>query len=160
VSNSDSKPLYVIDTRKGVMIALGFCGSFLLVIVIVSSILIPPFWHDLFGLIVIILSLILAFWLLALAVRYYESGKRMEFYDDFVRLFYGRKKEWIDVKYSELILTWKVDRRGFTRGTLTVIDEKYSNCGKQILRPWQLFDVKGKNIEVSLFTWLQSKTKS
>ena len=97
--------------------------------------------------------------ILAVTFYVYWTGRRIEFYDDFVRLFPRMKKVGVDMKYSEFKITWKLDRRGYTRCIMTIIDEIGESInGHQLQRSWIVYNINGKKTNVPLYTWLKMKT--
>jgi hypothetical protein len=84
-----------------------------------------------------------------------RRSKRLEFYDSFVKLFPKWQKEGFEAKYSDVNITWKVNRQGRAIGTLTLKNDPAEKPQK-----WILIDMNGKITGKPLSLWLQSKQEN
>jgi len=76
--------------------------------------------------------------------------KRIEFYDDFVRMFSvgGRPT---DIPYSHLDIRWEKNRNGTP---IAVLSDKGSRDGRP---SWQVGDIGIDQLNTTLFPWLKGK---
>ena len=156
--DNDSRPFYIFEMGKATSVTMAFMAFFFLVITLLQ--IIYPATLDSGGILeyivgVSVTSFLSAFLVYILVFR--RNRIRVEFYDSFVRLFPAWQKRGIDVKYSDLKVTWRAEG-AFTVGILALKDDFVGDSGRQKRqKTWRVTDLNGKNMDKPLFIWLQSK---
>jgi hypothetical protein len=85
------------------------------------------------------------------AIVILTNSRRIEFYNDHVRLFPTRGKP-VDVPYSQLAATWPMNSHGYRVCLLS--DEREPG------RTWLMYNSKIPELDMWIYEWLQRKTNS
>jgi len=156
--SSDLEPLYISDPTRSIFTLSVVFGSILLGTGIAEA-----YFALVFSAVDLPLTsgfLVVGCALYAFAFYGYWAGRRVEFYEDFARMFKKRKKQGIDVRYSDLKFTWQAVN-GRTVCWLTIKDNIIAlNNLKKRGNSWMVMNVNGKNRNAPLYMWLQSKNEA